>query len=83
MKKIKTLEQEQRLEENIKSLEKKTRRTDEENKTLEDVKTKLVESRSKTMEGLLQSSRARWMAEGDKVSQYFRSLEEKTLSVNI
>jgi hypothetical protein len=79
MKKRNTLKQEQQLEESIKFLEQKTGRTDNESKTLEDLKIKLVESRSKTMEGVLLRSRARWMAEGERVSKYFCSLEKRNV----
>ena len=47
MKKRKTKEQEEQLEENIKPLEKKVQRTGEEKKKLEDLKSKLIEIRSK------------------------------------
>ena len=64
------------MEENIKPLEKKVQRTVEENKKLEDLKSKFIEIRSKRMEDVLLHSRARWISEGEKVSKYFCSLEK-------
>ena len=74
---IHVLEQEQQLEESIKSLEKKTGRTDNANKTLADLKIKLVESRNKIMMGVLAATCSSQMdAGGEKVSKYFCCLEK-------
>ena len=49
---------------------------------LEHNKQDLVALREKKMEGVLLRSRARWIAEGEKITNYFCELENVIMLVN-
>ena len=75
MKKKKTQEKEQNLEKNIKEIETK----EEENRRYKIPTRKnleLILLWEKRMEGVLLRSKARWVAEGEKITKYFCSLEK-------
>ena len=76
MKKKNTLEKEHGIEREIEQLEKKRDQNAEDNH-LEDLRKELAEIRNHRMEGVLLRSRARWIAEGEKVTKYFCSLEKR------
>ena len=77
MKKRKTNEEENKLEEDIRKLENKQNKTDEDNKVLCSKKEQLQIIREKRIQGVLLRSRARWIAEGEKATKYFCSLEKR------
>ena len=65
------------LEDNISKLEQMTVRTEDENKLLQENKEELEKIREKRMEGVILRSRARWFADGEKITKYFCSLEKR------
>ena len=77
MKKKKMSEEEKQLEEDINELEKVKNRSEEDLDLLGVKKEKLKQIREKRMEGVLLRSRARWIAEGEKASNYFCNLEKR------
>lgn len=77
MKKRKNEEKEKELENNIETLEKKIDATTEEKRKLENDKNELYSIREKKMEGVLLRSRARWIADGEKITKYFCGLEKR------
>jgi len=68
-------EKERNLQNNIQSLETKIKLTEDEKGRLESYK--LIVLREKKMEGVLLQSRARWVAERDKITKYFCALEKR------
>ncbi|WP_419609554.1 reverse transcriptase family protein [Thiolapillus sp.] len=77
MKKRQTEEKEKNLENSIQRLETKTFLTEDENRILEHDKQELIAIREKRMQGVLLRSRARWIAEGEKITKYFCGLEKR------
>ena len=65
------------LENSIQSLEAKIVLTENEKRKLEKDKQELVAIRDKRMEGVLLRSRARWIADGEKLTKYFCGLEKR------
>ena len=65
------------LENSIQSLEAKIVLTENEKRKLEKDKQELVAIRDKRMEGVLLRSRARWIADGEKITKYFCGLEKR------
>ena len=76
-KKKESQKQEKDLEKKIGDLEKQTNLQESETLELENYKKELVSIRERRMEGVLLRSRARWIAEGEKVTKYFCSLEKR------
>lgn len=68
---------ERNLESAIQRLEGKTNLNDNEKEELENNKKELILFREKRMEGVLLRSRARWVAEGEKITSYFCALEKR------
>ena len=77
MKKRRDTEKEKMLDEYIGVLEGKSLLSMEERVELEKCKQDLVELREKRMRGVLLRSRARWVAEGERITRYFCSLEKR------
>ena len=77
MKKRKSTEKENQLEVDIQHLEQTTCKSDQQNKRVEECKANLIAIRKKKMDGILLRSRARWIAEGEKISAYFCNLEKR------
>ena len=78
MKKKKTQEKEHNLQKSIKEIETK----EEKNRRRYKIPTRkknqeLILLREKRMEGVLLGSKARWVAEGEKITKYFCSLEKR------
>jgi hypothetical protein len=65
------------LDKKIVSLEKKSNLSESERTDLDNYKKELVAIRERRMEGVLLRSRARWIAEGEKITKYFCSLEKR------
>ena len=61
----------------IKLFEKKESKTEMDIKHIAEKNKELVSLRKKTMEGVLPRSKARWVAEGEKISKYFCNLEKR------
>ena len=76
-KKKKTREKEESLLRNIKLFEEKESKTETDIKHIAEKNKELVSLRKKTMEGVLLRSKARWVAEGEKISKYFCNLEKR------
>lgn len=70
-------EREDRLVHEIDLIERKTNKTDRDIQILKQKNEELVSLRSKVMEGVMLRSRARWIAEGEKITKYFCSLEKR------
>ena len=77
MKKKKNIEEEKNLEDSIQTLEKKANKSTEEYNEILEKQEELEKLRQKRLEGVLLRSRARWIAEGEKVSKYFCNLEKR------
>ncbi|WP_419584615.1 hypothetical protein, partial [Thiolapillus sp.] len=77
MKKRVDEEKEKDLQNSIQRLETKINLTEDEKMKLEHNKLDLVALREKKMEGVLLRSRARWIAEGEKITKYFCELEKR------
>ena len=77
MKKRKTAEEEKSLEYDIIRLERVGYTCEDDLKVIEAKKQQLKVIREKRMEGVLLRSRARWVAEGEKISSYFCNLEKR------
>ena len=77
MKKHLDEKKEKDLENSFQSLEAKIVLTENEKRKLEKDKQELVAIRDKRMEGVLLRSRARWIADGEKITNYFRGLEKR------
>ena len=78
MKRKKTREKKESLLRDIKLFEEKESKTQTDIKHIaEEKQNKLVSLRKKTMEGVLLRSKARWVAEGEKISKYFCNLEKR------
>ena len=77
MKKRKTEEEEKQLELEIRRIQTKENIVTDDINVLETKKEQLKKIREKRMEGVLLRSRARWIAEGEKVSNYFCNLEKR------
>ena len=76
-KKRKTNEEECSLQNELKSLEAKEQKTQEDIELMMLKKEQLVAIRDKRMEGVILRSKARWIADGEKVSSYFCNLEKR------
>ena len=70
-------EKEDKLAHEIDAIERKTHKTDEDLRTLKYKSEELVSIRNRNMEGVLLRSRARWVAEGEKITKYFCNLEKR------
>ena len=70
-------ELEKKLKAEIESLEKKINRNELENELLQNKNEELILLREKRIEGVMIRSKARWVAEGEKVTRYFCSLEKR------
>ena len=79
MKKRLDEKKEKDLENSIQSLEAKIVLTENEKRKLEKDKQELVAIRDKRMEGVLLRSRARWIADGEKITKYFCGLEKRNI----
>ena len=77
MKKKKTQEKGESLLKDIKLFEEKESKTETDIKHIAEKYKELVSLRKKTMEGVLLRSKARWVAEGEKISKYFCNLEKR------
>ena len=77
IKKKNTAKEENELENEIKQLETKEIKTNVENETLNFKQEQLKNIREKRMEGVLLRSKARWILDGEKVSNYFCNLEKR------
>ena len=77
MKKRLDEQKEKDLENSIQSLEAKIVLAENEKRKLEKDKQELVAIRDKRMEGILLRSRARWIADGEKITKYFCGLEKR------
>ena len=77
MKKKKTLELEKKLFDEISTLEKVENKDLNNIKNLEEKKHQLKSIREKRMEGVLLRSKARWVADGEKITRYFCGLEKR------
>ena len=76
MKKRKTNEEEQNLIKEIETLE-ATRQNQDDSAIIEEKQSRLQVIREKRMEGVLLRSRARYIAEGEKVTKYFCNMEKR------
>jgi len=76
-KKRENTEKEFFLEKRINILEQNSPLTEEQTKELLDCKEEFEKLREKKMQGVLLRSRARWVADGEKVTQYFCALEKR------
>ena len=70
-KKKENAQSERKLEEDIQALENKPDKTVEEQYQLQNKKEDLVALRKSKVQGILVRSKARWAAEGEKVTKYF------------
>lgn len=77
MKKKKTKEAENKLMEDIETLEKVELKTENDIKQIQEKNQELRTIRDKRMKGVLLRSKARWIAEGEKISKYFCNLEKR------
>ena len=77
MKKRVNEEKEKELENSIQFLESKISLNEDEKGKLENNRQALVALREKKMEGVLLRSRARWIAEEEKITKYFCGLEKR------
>ena len=75
MKKRETEDKEKCLEDRIRKLDSLLYLSDEGKRQLELDKRELISIRERKLEGVLLRSRARWVADGEKVSNYFCNLE--------
>ena len=64
-------------ENSIQAFETKITLTEDEKGKLEHDRQELIAIREKRMEGVLLRSRARWIAEGEKIKKYFCGLEKR------
>jgi hypothetical protein len=67
---------EEQLETDIKTLDEKHNKTELDIQELISKKEKLIEFRKDKMQGILLRSKARWAAEGEKITKYFCNLEK-------
>ena len=77
MKKKKSREAENKLIADIEQLEKHTPQSQTDVEQIRLKNQELFSLRQKRMEGVLLRSRARWVAEGEKITKYFCSLEKR------
>lgn len=77
IKKRERLKLEDMLQKKLGILEQKLLLTEEEKEELENAKLELVNLREIKMKGVMLRSRARWVAEGEKITKYFCSLEKR------
>ena len=73
----KSREEEKQLEQTISFLDKMEQKDIQEIRDLEIKREQLKDIREKRMRGVLLRSRARWIAEGEKISNYFCNLEKR------
>ena len=76
-KKKKAKEQERNLMKDIQALEAKQTKTEEDFKILRDRNAELLLIREKHIEGVILRSKAKWIAEGEKITKYFCNLEKR------
>ena len=67
---------------NIQQLDSNASLTDSKKHQLENDKQELISLRENRMKGVLLRSRARWIAEGEKITKYFAALKSGTMSVS-
>ena len=77
MKKKLSNEKEKELEKNIQLLEEKEDKCVEDLKILDKKQKELKEIREKRIDGVILRSRARWIANGERVTRYFCNLEKR------
>ena len=77
MKKKISNEQEKELEKNIQVLEKMEKKCVEDLQMLEKKQKELKEIREKRIDGVILRSRARWIANGERVTRYFCNMEKR------
>ena len=77
MKKKKMQEKEHNLEKSIKEIETKEDKNGRRYKIPTRKNQELILLREKRMEGILLRSKAKWVAEGEKITKYFCSLEKR------
>ena len=77
MKKRKAREKEDKLVKDIEGIEKVSNKTENDLKLLKEKNKELMALREKRIEGVILRSRAKWVADGEKVSKYFCSLEKR------
>ena len=77
MKKRKAKEKEEKLVKDIEDMEKRINKTENDIKVLNEKNSELKALREKTIEGVILRSKAKWVADGEKVSKYFCSLEKR------
>jgi hypothetical protein len=68
---------EDQLELDIKQLEEKCNKTEKEIEEIIKKKEEFIELRKNQMQGILLRSKARWAAEGEKITKYFCNLEKR------
>ena len=68
---------EQQLEQEIKDLESKHNTSEVEKELLSSKKNDLIEFRKKRINGIMIRSKARWSADGEKITKYFCNLEKR------
>ena len=76
-KKRSEMEREVNLEKEIESLEKKRNKSEEDLRDIMEKKEDLQRIRKSKMEGILLRSKARWAAQGEKVTKYYCNLEKR------
>ena len=81
-KKKKKREKEESLLRDIKLFEEKESKTEADIKHIAEKNKELVSLRKKTVEGVLLRSKARWVADGEKIWKYFCNLEKRHKLVN-
>ena len=76
-KKKKAIEKEEELIKEIENLERKNIKNENDAHILKEKNEELVSLRTKKIEGVMLRSRAKWIAEGEKISNYFCNLEKR------
>ena len=77
MKKRKAQEKEDKLLKDIETLERSRNKTENDIKILKEKNKELTSLREKRIQGVVLRSKAKWVAEGEKVTKYFCSLEKR------
>lgn len=80
MKNKRTKEKEHNLEHDIATLEKKENKKEDDISLFQDKNQEIILIREKKMEGVLLRSKARWVAEGEKITNYFCNLEKRNFT---
>ena len=82
MKKKKASEKEKDLQEDIQKIERKQFKTETDIKDIDEKKKQLILLHETKMEGVLLRSKAKWVAEGEKITKYLCSLKKEIILVN-